>query len=170
MKLNMNRQKIVLLVSVVLLFVSCSFAQTKTLVLPRPTPTATVPAPGNIKLIPGYIHTRMQGIDTAVGKISKENGINISYDIGRLAGNYAMGAYSRDKQNVLWFKVQEVNGQKVMITYLKDGSIYATFNDFANFISGAKTNEELADFLIMIMTYGSEDEQKDDIKTKQKKP
>lgn len=43
--------------------------------------------PGSIKLVVGYTHQRMQGIDTRVGKITKRNGLEISYDIGRLAGD-----------------------------------------------------------------------------------
>jgi len=49
-------------------------------------------APGNIRLLPGYVHRRAQGIDSMVGSISqkeRKNGLVIHYDIGRLAGVYA---------------------------------------------------------------------------------
>ncbi len=45
--------------------------------------------PGHIKLLPGYHHKHLQGIDTLVGEIAKKDGLSIKYDIGRLAGNYA---------------------------------------------------------------------------------
>jgi hypothetical protein len=139
-----------------------SFAQTKTLILPRPTP---IPPPGNIKLLPEYVHERKQGIDTDVGLISKKDGLSIRYDIGDLAGNYAIRAQEREKQNLLWYRWQEVNGQRLLITHLKDGTIYASFYETrANFISIVKTNEELVDFLMMIMTYGYKE------KTNNKKP
>lgn len=153
MKLNK-----ILLIAIFLLSISYSFSQTKTLILPKP---AQPLPPGNIILLPGYSHRIGQGIDTAVGKISKENGLEIGYDIGGLAGNYALEAYANEKINLVWFKVQKTNNLQLLITYLKDGSIYATFPEQnANFVSKIKTNEDLADFLIMIMTYDSINESK----------
>ena len=152
------KSKLLPFIAIFFLSVSYSFSQTKTLVLPKPTPK---PPPGNIKMLSGYVHKQGQGIDTRVGKIFKENGLKIEYDIGGLAGNYALGAYTNKKEKVIWFKIQETNGYEVLLAYLKDGSIYATFpEDDANFIADIKTNEDLADFLIMIMTYGSTNELK----------
>jgi hypothetical protein len=141
------------LLSLIFFFsVSCLFSQTKTLILPKPTQPSP---PGNIILLPGYSHTREQGYDTLVGKISKEKGLEIKYDIGHVAGNYALGN-SVDKKNLVWLKIQKTNNLQLLITYLKDGNIYATFpEEDANFYSMIKTNEDLADFLITIMTYGS---------------
>jgi hypothetical protein len=58
----------------ILLFSSVAFAAT----------TQKDPPPGNIKLLPGYQHKTLQGIDTRVGKIWKEGGLEIKYDIGSL--------------------------------------------------------------------------------------
>ncbi|HEX8735054.1 MAG TPA: hypothetical protein VF721_07025 [Pyrinomonadaceae bacterium] len=87
-----------LLAIIFALSASYAFAQTKTLILPKPTP---VPPPGNIKLLADYIHERKQGIDSAIGEISKKGGLVIRYDIGAMAGNYAMGIEGREKQNLL---------------------------------------------------------------------
>ena len=76
-----------------------------------------------------------------------------------MAGNCALGALDR-KESVLWSKEIDVNDQKLLVVYLKDGSIYANFNLIVNFMAVTKTNEDLADFLMMIMTYGSAKEVK----------
>jgi hypothetical protein len=146
-----------LLMTIFFLLVSSSFAQTKLKILPKSMP----PPPGNIKLLPGYVHKPERGIDSAVGKISKENGLVIFYDIGRMAGNYTLAALEK-KESIAWSKTQKVNNREMSIVYLKDGSIYANFSETsANFMSAVKTNEELADFLVMIMTYGSQDSSPD---------
>jgi hypothetical protein len=152
----MTFNKKYLLIIVLALSVSYSFAQTKTLVL-----TQTTLPPGNIKLLPGYIHERKQGIDTVVGTISKKDGLAISYDIGENARNCAEYIHSKEKQNLVWIKNQKVNNYEATIILLKNGNIYATHNEYANFISNVKTNEEIADFLLMVMTYGTQDKLND---------
>jgi hypothetical protein len=154
MKLNKT-----LLAIIFALSASYSLAQSKT---PAVSPNLTPPAPGNIKLLPGYIHERKQGMDSIVGQISKKDGFVIYYDIGRMAANYAAAAYTDKKQNVLWVKNQKINNDDLMIVYLKDGTVYASFGGAsANFIATVKTNEELTEFLLMVLTYdGSEQRSK----------
>ena len=42
---------------------------------------------GDIRLLPGYVNTRVRPIDSAeAGRISKPDGLLISYDIGLAAG------------------------------------------------------------------------------------
>jgi hypothetical protein len=153
----MKKRKFTLLAALFFFFVSGSFAQTKPLALPTPTVNTTL---GNMKLLPGYVQMRRRGRDSSVGNISKENGLEIRYDIGRMAGNYVSSFAEREKENVLWLKSHEVNGQKLSIVYLKDGKIYANFDDYANFFSTVKSNEELTDFLLMIMTYDAKKSRK----------
>ena len=146
------------------LLVSNAFAQTKTLILPR---QHTAPPPGNMKLLSGYIYKPDFAIDAVVGTISKENGIQIEYSSGLNMGNFAMEILYREKRNVAWEKNQQVNDKNLDIVYLNNGKIYATFNEKTNFTSTVKTNEELSDFLLMIMTYGSKDSpQKEENKSK----
>lgn len=128
-----------------------TFAQSKTIQTP----------PGNIQLLPGYVHERRSGVDSEVGEIKKPGGLLIKYDIGRMAGNYVKSNYEPEKLNSLWLKSQKIKDQELTILYLKNGNIYATFTSKpANFFSNVKTNEELAEFLIIIFTYDSESAKK----------
>src|SRR5438309_1303373 len=54
-----------------------------------PNQPGQFPPPGNMKLLPGYVHEARRGIDSRVGVIYKKDGLSISYDIGRMAGVYA---------------------------------------------------------------------------------
>lgn len=112
------------------------------------------PPPGNIKLLPGYVHKAARGIDTAVGSIAKPGGMDIFYDIGTMAGNVTGGALQK-KESIVWVKEFEVYERRIVIVYLKDGGIYANIGSLANFSATAKTDEDVVDFLLMIMTYGS---------------
>lgn len=109
-----------------------------------------VPPPGEIRLLQGYVHTRLQGIDTSVGRISKKGGVTISYDIGTLAGNYAK-SHSKDAR---WYREQTVAGAPVQIAFSKTGTVFITFpKSSANFYAQIKTPEQLADVLLMVLTF-----------------
>ena len=122
---------------------------TKTLKLPAPTPE---PPPGDIEMLDGYIHVPQSGIDSKVGEISKSGGMAIRYDIGIMAGVYAGRCSPSD--DCQWFKSQTVNGREVLISLTKDGKVAATFRkENANFFAQTKSVEDVADFLIMVLTY-----------------
>jgi hypothetical protein len=107
--------------------------------------------PWGIKLLPGYKHEKLRGIDTVVGKISKEGGLIFSYDVGRLAGNYVK---AQDKGTILWYKDQVVDGRPVHLALSKDRMLFVTFPESAaNFAGKVKTDEELVDMLLMVLTY-----------------
>jgi hypothetical protein len=130
---------------------TASAQSTKTLTSPKPIPT-----PGGIRLLDGYTHTRLQGIDTGVGKISKPGGMTIEYDNGVLAGLYARQCWS--KTACLWFKRQMIGGREVWLGLTKEGQIIATFpKEYANFFAQTKSSEDIADFLIMILTYRADE-------------
>ena len=98
-----------------------------------------VAPPGDIKLLPGYEHQKLQGIDTRVGKISKEGGITIQYDIGRLAGNATKGL---PKADVSWIKEQTINGHPVVVAKTKENVLYVTFTrSSANFSAKVATKK-----------------------------
>jgi hypothetical protein len=111
---------------------------------------AADPAPGGMKLLPGYEHTKRRGIDTDVGKITKKDGLTIEYDIGGLAGNYAKNAA---KGKPLWYKQQTVGKQKFDVCLSKERTLYVTADGFANFYAKVKTDEDIADVLLMALTY-----------------
>lgn len=144
-----------LLSAILALSVLYSSAQTKTLILPNPEP----PPPGNMLLLPDYTFTKKPGIDSSNGIISKKDGLQIEYAAGNNMGDFASDAYHKERSNVDWRKKQFVNNRYLTLVYFKNGKIYATFNQskefpiLVNFYSTVKNNEELTDFLLMIMTY-----------------
>src|SRR6188768_1256004 len=112
-------------------------------------------APGGMKLLTGYKHQKLRGIDTLVGKISKEGGLSIQYDIGRLAGNYAK---SQAKEEPLWHKEQVIGGRPVQLTFAKNKTLYVTLPEAnANFYATAKSEEDIADILLMVLSYAPEE-------------
>jgi hypothetical protein len=112
-----------------------------------------VSPPGGLVLLPGYRHAAGRGIDTHVGRIWKENGPVISYDIGPGASSIAK---PRMGDNTLWVKeisidektVLRVNMQKDQTTVLID---IGAWSCFAAHNIGAK--EDLAEVLMMLMSY-----------------
>ncbi len=106
--------------------------------------------PGSIKMLPGYTHQQLRGIDTQVGKFTCKDGPTIEYDIGELAGNYA----EAQKDEATWFKKQVVNGQTVHLAFNKNKELTVTFtNGPANFFATIKSEEDMADVLLMVFTY-----------------
>jgi hypothetical protein len=107
--------------------------------------------PGGMKLLPGYKHAKLKGIDTRVGKVWKEGGLAFHYDIGRSAGN---AAKSQEKASVLWYKEQVVNGRSVQLAFTKDRMLFVTFPETsANFSGKAKSDKEVVDMVLMVLTY-----------------
>lgn len=146
-------KRIFLLPLVVLVLTLPALAQSgPTLTLPKPTPTPSDPPPGGIQLLDGYTHTKLQGIDTAVGRISKPGGMTISYDNGDMAGLFARKCLAKDACR--WFKRQVVGGREVWLGLTHNWQIIATFpKEYANFYAETKSPDDIADFLIMILTY-----------------
>lgn len=112
------------------------------------------PPPGSIKLLEGFKHQKMQGIDSRVGKIWKENGIAILYDIGRLSGNYAKQQREHQADQLLWAKQQTWQNERVELVLKKDRELYVSFPEhWANFYGKVQTEEDLVDALLMVLTY-----------------
>ncbi len=131
-----------------LLTIFLAFAQCFVAAAPASRPT---PAPGAIQLIKGFRHQRLQGIDSSVGRIWKEGGLEIQYDIGQLAGNRASSVKEADRE---WAIDQTVNGHPVEIVKNKNGEVFVTFpEDFANFYAKVANERELAAMLTITLTY-----------------
>lgn len=149
----MPKKFYLLIIVVVALTLSSSAQDGKINTLPKPTPTPTTPPPGNIELLSGYAHTPGKGIDSRVGAISKPDGLIIRYDIGRMAGEYTRKC-SEVKDACLWYKSQKIGDREFHLALTKEGKIIATFpQESANFFAQTKSQEDIADFLIMILTY-----------------
>lgn len=117
---------------------------------------------GGMKLLPGYKHQPLQGIDSIVGRIAKEDGLQIMYDIGavlkpgalRTGGSFSDHPKLTPKDQVRWYKEQTVHGQPVHLAYKKDGYLLVSFpQKGANFSVKVSSDEELAEALLMILTY-----------------
>jgi hypothetical protein len=115
--------------------------------------------PGAIRLIDGYRHERLQGIDSTVGRIWKEGGLEIRYDIGVFAGNNAASVKPADR---LWAMSQVIRGKSAEIVKAKNGFVTVTFSSDpknkagdspANFYAKVSNEEELAALLLITMTY-----------------
>ena len=154
------------------LAVNSSVSQTKPPDIPKPAPAA----PGKINLPDDYLYQRRQGIDSHVGSIVRSDGFTINHDIGRMAANYAYQYFPEHferlrkqthlntnaieeevkflQDKIEWRQRQKINGEEVMIVFLKDSTIIASFVDSsANFTAKANTREKVADFFLIVLTY-----------------
>jgi hypothetical protein len=120
------------------------------------------PLPGAIKLLPGYVHEPKQGFDSIVGTIAKKGGLEINYDIGRvpkpgglrLGGDFVDQPKQVPKDMLDWYKEQVVQGHEVHLAYGKDKLLLASFPAHGvNFAAKAATPEDLADALLIILTF-----------------
>lgn len=111
-----------------------------------------IPPPGGIKLLPGYEHVPGCGIDTLGGYIRKKGGIEIHYDIGVMAGNFAM-RYA-DSPVAEWTRTEQLQDDTVLIVLTKENRIVATFEtSIANFTANIASQSDIDDFLKIVLTY-----------------
>jgi hypothetical protein len=117
---------------------------------------------GGMRLLPGYKHQPLQGFDSIVGKIEKENGLRINYDIGAIPkpGVPAFGGGFSDrpkltrKGDVRWYREQVINGQPVHLAHRKDNILMVSYpKQGVNFSVTVRSAAEMADALLMILTY-----------------
>jgi hypothetical protein len=110
--------------------------------------------PGNIRLLPGYVHQRGQGIDSSVGSISRKGGLVIEYNIGRLAGVYTDCKDCGWTDGELWRRNQIISGREVKIVLTKSKRLVISFPDtHANFYATVSSESDLTDALLMVLTY-----------------
>jgi hypothetical protein len=117
---------------------------------------------GGMRLLPGYKHQPLQGFDSIVGKIAKEGGLQINYDIGALPkpGGLVLGGSFSDrpkltpKGNLRWYREQVINGQPVHLAYRKDNILLVSYpKNGVNLSVRIRSAEEMAEALLMILTY-----------------
>ena len=108
--------------------------------------------PGSIKLLPGYHHITGRGIDSSVGKIWRDGGAIIKYDIGGDAGIHT--DHGEWTKGTVWRTEQTINGQKAVIVFTKKKMLVISFLEMgANFYSTIRNDRDLADVLLMISTF-----------------
>jgi hypothetical protein len=116
--------------------------------------TESTAIPGSIKLLPGYHYQKQAGIDSNVGKIWKDGGVEIDHDIGALAGNYADCKTCGWNDGELWRKKQTINGQESIVVFTKSKRLIVVFPESkANFYATIRAEEEIADALLMLCTF-----------------
>lgn len=128
---------------------------------------------GDLKLLEGYKYRRSATIDTVNGFIYKEGGLNIEFESG-ISEGYAVN--SKDKNKYIWYREQIIKGNKVMVALAKPGVgtvwkpdkprklrsrqiLMVTFpgrfgpDDAANFYAEVQNEQEIADMLLMVLTF-----------------
>ncbi len=107
-----------------------------------------------MELLPGYKVTAKQGIDSMVGDISsKEAGLSISFDMLGDAGSYVDS--DTIKKNMLWRREQTINGSRFILVYTRERYLYVTLPPSTNFFARVRNQRDLADMLLMVLTFHS---------------
>lgn len=128
---------------------------------------------GNVKLLDGYKYKRSSTVDTINGLIFKPDGLRIEFESG-ISEGYAVSP--KDKKKYTWFREQTFNGHRVYIALSQPGAgivwspenkrsqknsqiLIVTFprqfgpNDAANFYAEVLNDMEIAEALLMILTF-----------------
>lgn len=131
------------------------------------------PPYGNVKLLDGYRYKRSRTFDTINGLIYKVDGLSIKFESGTGEG-YA--ADPKESKTYLWFRQQQINGHKVFVALTDFGVgtrwepdkrrgpnpgriLMVTFPgkmsplDAANFHAEVLDEKEIADMLLMVLTF-----------------
>jgi len=91
------------------------------------------------------------GIDTWGGAIWKVGGLKIEWDSGLHVG---VAADLVDKKDVAWRENQVINGQQVICVYTRSNDLIVSFPRLvANFQGHIQHQQDLAEMLLMIMTF-----------------
>jgi len=139
-----------------------------------PYVTASGDAPGGINLLEGYSVKRVSAVDAAAWTIEKHGGLHISFEAGANEGSWAD---PKEIDRYSWYREQKVNGyiarfalvraglktqwepndsaglspgNILLVTFLIDG---LRSNHTANFASKVTNSQEIADALLMVMTF-----------------
>lgn len=157
----MTSQKIAIAVTGLFLFFGAQMQSADAQVAAN-KPTA-LPAGLEITLQPGFTYVPRQGFDSIVGGIEKKDGLKISFEMGaipppgapRFGGSFANYATRVPEKERQWLKEMDSNGRKVHVAYGNDQMLIvtsATEKEGVNFHATAKTPEEIADVLLMVLS------------------
>jgi hypothetical protein len=128
---------------------------------------------GGVKLLDGYKIKKDWAVDAAAWTIYKDGGLLIEYEAEM---NEGLWADAKDRSQYLWYREQLVNGHKVMLALIKPGLktvwepdhprspklgkiLLVTFplgiqaDHTANFKAEILNEQELADALLMVLTF-----------------
>ncbi len=129
---------------------------------------------GGIKLLEGYSAKRSSAIDATAWTIEKKDGLKILFESGMSEGSWAD---PKEQTKYSWYREQRVNGFKVRFALVKSGLktvwepgdsrglplgniLLVSFllehgesDHTANFSAKLANPQELADALLMVMTF-----------------
>jgi hypothetical protein len=109
-------------------------------------------APGGITLLPGYHAVQRPGPDTSEGRIARAKGLTIDYNLTCETGSYV--DIARRDVKLLWSREQQVDGQPVQIAMTTNKILYVSYpRTRANFWTKVKSDQDLTDALLMLLTY-----------------
>jgi hypothetical protein len=126
-----------------------------------------------IKLLPGYRIKSEPGLDVVAWKIEKPGGLIIHFEAGMSEG---LAVNQEDKDKYAWYREQTVNGRRVLLALIRPGLktdpdldkernlppgniLIVTYplsghkDHAANFIGKVANSEEVADMLLMVLTF-----------------
>lgn len=137
------------------------------------TAPADDPPYGDIKLLDGYKYKRGRSVDTINGVIFTDGGLRIEFESG-ISEGYAVDPKKR--KSYVWYREQDVRGHKVLLAMTRSGvgtrwepekprgpnprtilmvTFPGTFGpmDAANFYAEVLNDKEIADMLLMVLTF-----------------
>lgn len=144
------------------------------LLLPLPAKAVALDRPfGGLRLLDGYQYKRSNTVDTINGVIYREGGLSIEFESG-ISEGYA--ADPKERAKYIWYREQVVGGHKVMLALTRPGMgaawkpekprgsppgniLIVTFPgsfgplDAANFYAEVLNEQEVADTLLMVLTF-----------------
>jgi len=108
--------------------------------------------PSPIRLLPGYHAEIVSGWEGgAGGKFTKQGGPSIDF---QMSLHTESAVESIDKAQVVWREEQTVNGQHVVCVYTRSRELVITFPSFvANFRTKIRNEQDLAETLLMVLTF-----------------
>lgn len=108
-----------------------------------------------VLLLEGYKYQRTGvGLEGGKsGKIWKDGGVTIDYDEGIYNENEAAAVKPKE---ILWRNTQFINNRRLECVYTKSHEFVATLQASTNFSAKIRNQQELADMLLMVVTFKHE--------------
>jgi hypothetical protein len=105
-----------------------------------------------IRLLPGYKVQVQPGIDTGGARFWKEGGLDMHFSTGTYEFKEAD---SIPANQVQWRVEQIVNGNHITCVFTKSQEFIVTVNELpvSNFDAKIRSQQELAEMLLMVLTY-----------------
>jgi hypothetical protein len=116
------------------------------------TPTGMEGPPGGMQLLVGYQHRRAPSFEGWRGRIWKDGGPQIDYDISLYDGNAATAYPQMDKS--IWRTTLRLNGISCDLTVDEAQDILVISFGFANFTATrVKSRRDATEVLLMVLSY-----------------